>query len=85
MIRATCAGCAEDFMYSPDFIEERGWAPPKRCPACRQLERYIRAGRQAQVADCSRCGGRFAALLTAIEDRRPLLCFDCRPVHAPRR
>ncbi|MDQ3685458.1 MAG: zinc-ribbon domain-containing protein [Acidobacteriota bacterium] len=49
-----CADCGEEFTWSAKdqaFFGERGFEPPKRCPACRQANRQRRAKAGAEKGD----------------------------------
>lgn len=82
-----CSTCETVFQFGvaeQEFYTARQLKPPNRCRACRALARFEREGRPATIEICTRCGERFACLATAIQDGRPILCTDCRPLHGGR-
>ena len=84
----TCADCRTGFVFSAgdqQFFAERGFSPPKRCRACRELAKMTRAERttggpsavrEMHAVTCDRCGIR-----TEVPFRpsggKPVYCRSC--------
>lgn len=77
-----CRDCRNDFVFTAseqEFFGIKGLInEPKRCPACRLIQRGKRAGKEVKLVDvtCADCG--VATKVTFVPTGvRPVLCAMC--------
>ena len=79
-IELTCADCGCTFVFSAEeqeFYAEKGFATPKRCPACRSARKKQRHnGRKRYTVNCSKCGCETTVPFKPREDKE-VYCAEC--------
>lgn len=72
-----CEECGSEFTFTAgeqEFFAQKGFTPPKRCPACRQAKKSER--RQVTEVTCSECGQKTTVPFQPRGDK-PVYCRDC--------
>lgn len=87
-IKLICKDCKKPFTYTiweQKLFGQRGWAQPKRCPACRQRRKILKKSLEDGVSisdmglneeKCAMCGRDFFTAIK-VKQNEKVYCPDC--------